>query len=340
MGVSRIPSEEEPRVRRGAPAGSDPEDGARGAAEAPRAGGGPFARLLRRASAVDLLNAAFLAFVVVLTAAAFARTPFRAEAVGVYLGLVAVLYATGRLRASSIAPGLRAGALFAMTILFLFVVFESLTFVMPYLRPFRCDEALAGVDHGVFGCHPTAWLERWKAPWLTDAMYVLYLFYFPMPLFVLVPMVVRRKYASVDRWMFTLLVCYLGAYATYFAFPAEGPRSFLASVHAGPLDGVAVAAPIRGLIDALEPNKLDAFPSLHAAILSLTMVLAWQHARRTFWAFVPVAAGILLSLVYLRYHYVVDVVAGLVWSALAYALAAFAYPRLRALASPHFGADS
>ena len=37
---------------------------------------------------------------------------------------------------------------------------------------------------------------------------------------------------------------------------------------------------------------------------------AWRHARPMFWVMAPIALSIPFACVYLRYHYVVDVIAG------------------------------
>ena len=49
--------------------------------------------------------------------------------------------------------------------------------------------------------------------------------------------------------------------------------------------------------------------------------LRWRHARGLFWAMAPIALSIPFACVYLRYHYVVDVLAGI---ALAIAVALLA----------------
>ena len=47
-------------------------------------------------------------------------------------------------------------------------------------------------------------------------------------------------------------------------------------------------------------------------ITVVVLIVAWRHARRVFWWLLPVAALLIFSTVYCRYHYVVDVIAGMV----------------------------
>jgi membrane-associated phospholipid phosphatase len=42
------------------------------------------------------------------------------------------------------------------------------------------------------------------------------------------------------------------------------------------------------------------------------LIVAWRRLRWLFWVLLPVATLLVLSTVYCRYHYVVDVIAGIV----------------------------
>jgi membrane-associated phospholipid phosphatase len=46
-------------------------------------------------------------------------------------------------------------------------------------------------------------------------------------------------------------------------------------------------------------------------ITAAVLLVAFRRMRRAFWALLPVAAALIISTVYCRYHYVVDVLAGL-----------------------------
>ena len=46
-------------------------------------------------------------------------------------------------------------------------------------------------------------------------------------------------------------------------------------------------------------------------MISVTVLLvAWKRARTTFWFLLPIATGLIISTVYCRYHYVIDLIAG------------------------------
>ena len=40
------------------------------------------------------------------------------------------------------------------------------------------------------------------------------------------------------------------------------------------------------------------------------LLVAWKRSPKTFWFLLPVATGLIISTVYCRYHYVIDLIAG------------------------------
>ncbi|MFY9342734.1 MAG: phosphatase PAP2 family protein [Planctomycetota bacterium] len=228
-------------------------------------------------------------------------------------------------------------ALFATPVLTLFLLFESLFVLIPAVRAVRYDDVLAAADRWLLGVDATLWMEQWNRPWLDDFFFVVYMLYFPMPLVTLGWLFARRRFRDLEQAVFVFLACYYPSYLLYIAVPTAGPHVWFAAAHTVPLDGVWLAQPIHALHAFLEPSKVDAFPSVHGAILLTTMFTAWRFQRWLFWAYVPLALAILVSLVYTRNHYVVDVLAG-AGIAVVTALAAHRiWPALHPRCVPHFG---
>jgi membrane-associated phospholipid phosphatase len=103
-----------------------------------------------------------------------------------------------------------------------------------------------------------------------------------------------------------------------------GLRAF---IDAGGLVPVSAAA---GEAFRLAPR--DAFPSGHALVTLLSIAWAWRYRLGVRWV-VTVLGAPYCSTVYLRYHYVVDVLAGAALAVLCLALA----PALHGWLSRHLG---
>lgn len=214
-------------------------------------------------------------------------------------------------------------------LIFMFVIFESFFMILPYFNPHDYDRELAQMDFSMFGVYPTVWIEQWVRPWLTDLLYLVYFIYYPFPLFILVYLYRKKQFTALDRSVFILLVVNYGAYITYFFVPAMGPRYYepIMQLQTKVLNGIFLAVPIRNLIHVFEPNKFDAFPSLHIATSLTTMIIMAKYNKRMFLIFIPLFIGILVAVIYCRFHYVVDIFAGIVWTVVAFTLAGKFYDK-------------
>jgi membrane-associated phospholipid phosphatase len=207
---------------------------------------------------------------------------------------------------------------------------------LPYFNAVQYDNALIQIDLFIFGILPTVWIERFISPLLTELMYILYLFYFPMPIILMFWIYRQGKLKEIESGFFIYLSCYYLAYIIYFIVPANGPRFHLENINTIPLNGYLLTNPIREIIDILEPNKFDAFPSLHSGILTTTMIISYRYARGMFYLFIPIAIGIMISLVYCRYHYVIDIIAGILVSLVSYHLSSKIYDIIHEKTLFHF----
>ncbi|MFQ5894595.1 MAG: phosphatase PAP2 family protein [Nitrospinota bacterium] len=189
------------------------------------------------------------------------------------------------------------------------LVFDSLKSLIPHVNPRDLDPLLIRADLWLFGVHPTVWLERLTTPFLTDLMHLAYVTYYPMPLLLAIRLWRRGDQAAFDQAAFSLVLVFFASYAGYFLVPAIGPSHTLTSFQSLPLEGWLTPW-IRSTITYLEGIKRDAFPSGHAAIAVAVVGLAARVDRRELPWLIPAVTGLLLSTVYTRYHYVVDVLAG------------------------------
>jgi membrane-associated phospholipid phosphatase len=146
-------------------------------------------------------------------------------------------------------------------------------------------------------------ISRPLSTWLS-ACYVLYVPLFPVVMGVVF---MKRDLAPFRELAFAVTLTLATGYIVYTLVPAQGP--LFVDHFDVPLDGYYGDWIKRDLMDRTRVPR-DCFPSLHTAV-SLTLLWgAFRHARRLFWVLLPVVACIPLACVYLRYHYVVDVLAG------------------------------
>jgi membrane-associated phospholipid phosphatase len=243
---------------------------------------------------------------------------------GLFLGLIVIL--ARRDERLALPPALRV-ALDFYPAAFVPFVFESLGPLIPAARGAPRDDILIRWDRALFGTDPTVWLERFVTPFWNDFFFIAYTSYYFFPL-VLGGLLWERNLPEARRFIFGLTFCFYVSYAGYFTIPALGPRSALADRQTVSLLTTPVSRAIAEAIDQVEHTKLDVFPSGHTMIAVAVLIFAYRRARRAFWVMLPVAVCLLISTVYCRYHYVVDVLAGLLLALAAVPVGNALYDRL------------
>ncbi len=198
-------------------------------------------------------------------------------------------------------------------------------FVRSYL-----DGFFASLDKALFGYQPTAYLMRaFPYTWVSELFYASYFSYYVMIVGVGLALYFKSKkaffrYVSVVSFVF--YICYL----TYIFVPVIGGRAFWASIEGLPQaelfnfyplafpDSVQ-AGPFFHIMDFIYVHfeaEGAAFPSSHVAVALCSLYFSWIYLPKIRQIHSVVVILLCISTVYCRYHYVVDVFAGVVTAVL------------------------
>lgn len=188
--------------------------------------------------------------------------------------------------------------------------FREMHYLIPDVHSFadrRFDRALAALDRRWFGDVDGFFLAGWPLA-LVDLLHLCYWFYFLATILLGGALYVRREWDKLREYLSVVLTGLFVSYLGYFLVPAVGPHHFY-SPRPAQLDGLWLGGPLHRAILAAEWEMPDAFPSGHALLSMIVMVMAWRLNRGVFKIVVGPASGCVLATMALRYHYVVDVVA-------------------------------
>lgn len=210
-----------------------------------------------------------------------------------------------------------------------FFIFDSLEWIVHPLNPVDIDPLLFELDYMLTGTYPTIWLQRFVNPLLTEIMQLAYTSYYFIPLVLAIFLKIKKRQREFDEALFLILLCFYLSYIGYILFPALGPRFYIGHLHNVELKGLLLMEPIHELLNKLEGIKRDAFPSGHTAIALLCLILSYRFERRLFLCLSPVVILLIASTVYLRYHYVVDIIAGIILTLFVIIAGPFLYKKMK-----------
>jgi membrane-associated phospholipid phosphatase len=266
-------------------------------------------RQIFRQRPADTVTLVFLSFLIVLTLFNYHVIPDAPSLLTLYPALILAQIILIRLKKRGTFIGYVYDLIFP--VLCVLVVFDSLGKIVHYVNPKDIDPILIRLDYLIFGGDPAVMLEKIMNPLLTDALEIAYTTYYFMAISLGVMLLLHHKREEFNRTVFLVLFCFYLSYLGYILFPALGPRFAIKDLQAVPLRGFLVAEPIRNFLNWLEGIKRDAFPSGHTAIALTVLYLSHKFEKKLFRILLPTVLALIFSTVYCRYHYVVDVLAGI-----------------------------
>lgn len=281
-----------------------------------------FRKFVSLLSPGDFVSIMFLLLLTGLNLAFQSRVPQWLTLVAINLAIVVVICILAWLaehKKTKLLVGLHRWYCYAI-ILF---IFKELYVMIHPIHPTDYDQLFIAIDRWVFGVNPTEWLARYAHPVITEILQIAYFSYYI--LFIILGVELYRRYAieEFDKVAFLVVYGFYLSYIGYFSLPGVGPRFTLhdfSSINTD-LPGILLTNILREIINAGEsipknhPNPIDivqrdVFPSGHTQLTIVVMVLAIRYKLRARWLLTVLGTLLIIGTVYLRYHYVVDLIAG------------------------------
>jgi hypothetical protein len=207
--------------------------------------------------------------------------------------------------------------------------FFQLREILPAVSPWALDARIYAFDLSVFGVEPSVWFDRFVSPTTTEWFAFFYFLYFLILTVHVLPMLLLQRDDQVlARFALGILLTFMTAHLLYMVVPGWGPYWYLAGAFQHELRGGTFWRLVREAVDAGGAQK-DIFPSLHTAVPTFLAIFSFRHRKLVpftySWPVIAfLATQIIVATMFLRWHYLVDVVAGLLLAT----IATFVAPRI------------
>jgi hypothetical protein len=209
---------------------------------------------------------------------------------------------------------------------FVLFVFKEIYLMVQPIHPMDYDWLLISIDHWLFGINPTQWAAQFAHPVLTEMFQIAYFSYYILFLMLGIELFRRSSIDEFDTAAFLVVYGFYLSYLGYFLLPAVGPRFTLHNFYAldRELPGLFFTTPMRNFINAGEsissdiPNAIrivqrDVFPSGHTQLTLIVVYLGHFYHLKTRWIMTLLGTLLLCATIYLRYHYVIDLLGGVLF---------------------------
>lgn len=205
-------------------------------------------------------------------------------------------------------------------------IFKEIYLLLKPIRPQDYDQILISIDHFIFGADPTQILYKIANPYLTELLQIVYGTFYFLPIILGINLMLKKKWIELDYSVFCIVLGFFLSYIGYFIIPAVGPRFTL--YHFSKLNeelpGVFLTNFLRemtnfgesipnGSLHAADLVQRDVFPSGHTQMTLIIMYLSVKLNVKVKYFLIPNGILLIFSTVYLRYHYFIDLIGGLIF---------------------------
>ena len=200
----------------------------------------------------------------------------------------------------------------SVSLILIYIYEASIRLSFIFYRTWQ-DQSIINLEQKIFGVQPTLWLQRFMSPGLTEWMMISYFLYFPLyPIFGAV-LYFKRGENQMEDFLFTISVNNILCNIGYFLYPVANPISHIGHLYSIPLNGYLFTS----IGEFIRENLIStggAMPSGHVAAATIIWLMAYRYHRLSFYILAPFVILIYISSVYCRFHYVSDIVAGILVS--------------------------
>ncbi|HYW96476.1 MAG TPA: phosphatase PAP2 family protein [Bacteroidales bacterium] len=174
------------------------------------------------------------------------------------------------------------------------------------------DPFFSGLESTLFGTQPSLeFAAMIHSDLFADLMYFGYFSYYCLAIGIPLYIYFKTGTREGEQFAFVIIASFLFYYLVYIILPVAGPQFYYANTPAALPDGY-VFGPLMRFISAAGEGRTAAFPSSHVSICLMLLYGCFRYARTLMPLVLPVAVLLLLSTVYLRAHYAIDVIAGMI----------------------------
>jgi membrane-associated phospholipid phosphatase len=171
------------------------------------------------------------------------------------------------------------------------------------------DTELVGAEQWLFGTQPSLlFASHLPQIMVVEAMNLGYLSYYFMMMALPLYVVINNKPAY-NKLFFTMITSFLMYYLFFCLFKSVGPQYYFPSPQNQAPDGPFFTKAIKW-IQEMGEVPTGAFPSSHVGMALVFLYLAYHNSKHLFLIFIPFVVLLIASTVYIKAHYVVDVIGG------------------------------
>lgn len=190
------------------------------------------------------------------------------------------------------------------------------------------DSCFANFEFRLFALQPAErFSELISFNWFAELMYLGYFSYYL--LIIGIPVLVYQKLGAAfsEQIVFIMVNSFFLYYLVFILFPVAGPQFYFTDSLANLPRGYIFGSLVRS-VQALGEAPTGAFPSSHISICLILVWFTFKHLKNWLNLVMLIALILLFSTVYIKAHYLIDVLVALLITPFVYSFSLYMYKLL------------
>jgi membrane-associated phospholipid phosphatase len=195
--------------------------------------------------------------------------------------------------------------------------------IFPYLDPF-----FSQLEYKLFGGQPSIlFYKAFPYKGFIELMNFAYFCYYPLIFFLCFWLYLKKPEAS-NYCIYTICAIFYLYYIIFIIIPSAGPQYYF-SPPDNKVPKAYLFSEIVHIIDVVGERPTAAFPSSHVGIICIVWYLCVKHAKNLLKIYIPIGILLFLSTVYIKAHYLIDVLGGIISAPILYWISSFIYSKIK-----------
>ncbi|MCK5856008.1 MAG: phosphatase PAP2 family protein [Bacteroidales bacterium] len=181
------------------------------------------------------------------------------------------------------------------------------------------DPYFMEMDQFIFGYQPSILFSKKYNNWLfSELMYMGYISYYFQVIVITLYAYIKEK-EKLNQSIFIIFNSFLIYYLVYAILPVVGPQFHLIGADGLPPQSGFFSEFMQQINHNFE-KPTGAFPSSHVGMTLVFSYMALKFSKKLFYIFIPFTFLIMFATVYIKAHYAVDILAGILSTPIVYYL--------------------
>ena len=192
------------------------------------------------------------------------------------------------------------------------------------------DPWFAKTEQMLWGMQPSIEFSKlMPQKWFSELMNFGYFFYYLLTLGLALAFFLWKK-NKLQEAIFIIFTSFAIYYLFFALVPVKGPQFYFTGTDAQTVDSYFFSKLVK-FAQSMGETATGAFPSSHVGMSLIFLILSWKYIRKSFWIILIPVILLWFATVYIKAHYLIDVIGGFLSAPLVYLSSVWLYRYLTSI---------